>query len=84
MRKGIIALSILLSGCANPPDVGSLEPTDTAAIVAAVQYAKDSRTGLCFAVVASRTAYGRTVASIAVVPDRVCEVAVPAPCGGAR
>ena len=70
--KAIIVICItgflfVLTGCDQPASKPS-EKSDLALVASNLSYIKDPRTGLCFAVSLSRTAYQYTTASITAVP----------------
>lgn len=70
MKKILIVLALTLlvisSGCTYGTQYS--EKSDNHEIVKKITYFKDKRTGLCYAVVNSHTAYGYSVTSFTCVP----------------
>lgn len=65
-----IVVVLLLAGCSrpNPPSQEDLNEA-----VSAIRYVKDSRTGICFAMLRGQTHSGYQVFSIATVPTEACK-----------
>jgi hypothetical protein len=64
-RTVVLTLAVLLVGCTQ---VASPEQTSSTSVISGIQYVRDERVGICYAVVASHNGHFGNVASITAVP----------------